>query len=133
MNLMAGSVLRATGDNFQAEKFLEDSTLAPCNIFRKGQPKANNRVWETSGITVIISNACGDDLVQQIHDAIEFLKSNRNEVSRLRGFSGVEAVELDFGVYRKNGFLQSNVFPPELIALAGELGMGIELSIYGED
>jgi hypothetical protein len=133
MNLMAGCVLRATGDNFQAEKFLEDSTLAPCNVLRKGQPRARNRVWDSSGITVVVSDASGDDLAGQVREAIEFLKLNRKELSRLRGFDGMEEMGLDFGVYRKNGFLQSSVFPAELIALAGDLEMGIELSIYGED
>ena len=130
---MAGCVLRVTGDDFQAEKFLEGSTLAACNIFRKGQPKAKNRVWDTSGITFVVSDASGEDFARQVLDAIEFLKSNRHELSRLRGFSGVKGIKLDFGVYRKDGFLQSSVFPPELITLAGNLGIGIELSIYGED
>ena len=130
---MAGCVLRANGDSFQAEKFLEGSTLVPCNIFRRGEPKAQNRVWDTSGITVVVSNASGDDFALQVHDAIEFLRSNRKELFRLRSFAGLEEMELDFGIYRKNGFLQSSVFPAELIALASALGMGIELSIYGED
>ena len=128
---MPGCVLRATGDNFQTETFLLGSTLVPCNVFRKGQRKAKDRVWETSGITVVVSDA-QDDLAQQIRDAIEFLKSNREELSRLRGFDGIEGLELDFGIYRKNGFLQCSVFPSELVALAGDFGMGIDLSMYGD-
>ncbi len=130
---MAGCVLRATGDNFQVTKFLETSTFAPCNVFHKGERKAKNHIWKRSGITVIISEASGDDLARQVQDAIEFVRENQKELSRLRGFDGLEDMELDFGVYRKDGFLQSSVFPAELIALAGNWGIGIELSIYGED
>jgi hypothetical protein len=129
---MPGCVLRGTGYNFQVEKFLETSTFAPCNVFQKGERKAKNRTWNSSGFSVAISDAAGDDLAGQVGDAIEFLKENQEELSRLRSFDGLEDMELDFGVYRKDGFLQSCVFPAELVALAGNWGIGIGLSIYGE-
>jgi hypothetical protein len=130
---MPGCVLRATGDNFQVEKFLEVSTFAPCNVFHKGERKAKNCIWRSSGITVVVSDASGDDFARQVGDAIRFLRENQEELSRLRSFDGLEGIELDFGVYRTDGFLQSSVFPAELIALTGNLGIGMELSIYGED
>jgi hypothetical protein len=130
---MPGCVLRATGHDFQVAKFLETSTFAPCNVFHKGECKAKNSVWKGSGITVVVSDATGDDLAQQVQDAIEFVRENQKELSRLRSFDGLEYMLLDFGVYRKDGFLQSSVFPAELVALAGDCGIGIELSIYGED
>jgi hypothetical protein len=101
-------------------------------VFHKGECKAKNRVWKSSGITVVVSDASGDDLARQVQDAIEFVRENQKELSRLRSFDGLEDMELDFGVYRKDGFLQSSAFPAELIALAGNWGIGIELSIYGE-
>lgn len=128
---MPGCVLRGIGDNFKVEEFLKVSTLAPCNVFRKGEPKANGHVWDTSGITVVVSDSSSDDLALQVHDAIDFLRANRKELSRLRNFNGLEKMGLDFGIFRKNGFLQSSLFPAELIALASDFGMGIELSIYG--
>jgi hypothetical protein len=130
---MPGCVLRATGDNFRVEKLLEASSLIPCNVFRKGERKSSSRVWETSGITIAVSDSDGSDLASQISCAIEFLRDNRDELLRLRKFDGVEEMELDFGIYRQNSFLQSNLFPAELVAIAGDLQIGIELSIYGEE
>ena len=129
---MAGCVLRATGDHFQPEWFLSESTLAPCNVFRKGEHKSASSVWDTSGITVVVSEA-QESFSQQVSDAIEFLRSNRAELLRLKGSRGLEDLSLDFGLSRKNGFLQSHLFPSDLIHMAGELGMALEVSIYGID
>lgn len=129
---MPGCVLRASGDYFEPQRFLGDSAFVPCNVFRKGERKAQNRSWTSSGFTVVVSEASGDDLAQQIQDAIEFLRMQKEEVARLMRFEGVDTVHLDFGVNRKNGFLQSSHLPPELLTLAGTLGVGVEISIYGE-
>ena len=127
---MAGCVLRATGDSFQPELFLSDSTLDPCNVFGKGERKSESRVWDTSGITVVVSEA-SNDFSRQVSDAIHFLKSNRVELLRLKESRGLENLSLDFGVSRMNGFLQSHLFPSELVHMAGDLGMALEVSIYG--
>lgn len=113
--------------------FLVRSPFVPCNVFHKGERKSENRSWPTSGFTVVVSEASGDDLARQIQDAIEFLREHKDEVARLMKFAGLEAVDLDFGVNRKNGFLQISRLPPALLALAGALGVGVEVSIYGED
>ena len=129
---MAGCVLRAWGDDFQPETFLRGSSVEPCNIFRKGARKSESSTWDTSGITVVVSEAA-DDFAQQVVDAIEFLKARRTELPGLQGSAGLEGMSLDFGVNRKDGFLQSHTFPRELTRLAGELSMALELSIYGTD
>ena len=127
---MAGCVLRAWDDGFQPETFLHGSSLEPCNIFRKGARRSESSTWDTSGITVVVSEA-SDDFAKQVVDAIEFLKAKRTELLWLQGSAGLEGMSLDFGVNRRNGFLQSHAFPPELARLAGELSMALELSIYG--
>jgi hypothetical protein len=48
----------------------------------------------------------------------------------LVAFSGVDAVVLDFAVWRKDTASQSLHFPPELVAKAGALGLGLEVSVY---
>src|SRR5438445_11398244 len=100
---MPGCVLRVSGDVFQAEGFLPGSSLTPCNVFRKGETKAKSRVWETSGMTIPVSDASGDDFVEQVQDAIRFLKVNENELTRLRNQPGLEAMSLDFGVNSREG------------------------------
>jgi len=130
---MPGCVLRASGDHFEPKVFLDDSPFVPCSVFRKGERKSENRSWSSSGFTVVVSDASGDDWVQQIQDAIEFLREHNDEVARLMKFEDLESVDLDFAVNRKNGFLQSSHLPPALLTLAGTLAIGIEISIYGED
>ena len=74
-----------------------------------------------------------DDFTKQVGDAIEFLKSNREEILRLHRSSGIAGISLDFAVSRTSDFIQSQLFPPELIRLAGELSLAIEISIYRGD
>ena len=127
---MGGCVLRAWGDNFQPESFLKGSSLEPCNVFIKGTRKSETRTWETSGLTVVISDAT-DDFGQQVSDTLACLKSKASEIRRLKTNAGLEGLSLDFGVDRKKGFLPSHLFPAELVALAAEYSMALEVSIYG--
>ena len=125
---MAGCVLRAWGDDFAPEEFLRHSSLEPCNVFRKGARKSEDHTWNTSGLTVVVSES--NDFARQVVDAVVFLKSNREDLSHLKGSVGVEGTSLDFGVNGRDGFLQSYYFPPELIHLAAEFSMALDLSIY---
>ena len=63
----------------------------------------------------------------------EFLRTHKEEVARLMRFEGLAGVQLDFGVNRKNGFLQSSYLPLELLGLAGALGVGVEIFVLGGD
>jgi hypothetical protein len=66
----------------------------------------------------------------QVKDAIVFLQKHQSEIARLAGFPGVEGRTLDFGYHNRNVFVQCDYLPPELLVLAGSLGVGIELSLY---
>lgn len=126
---MGGCVLRAWGDDFPPELFLAGSSLEPCNVFTKGARKAEGRSWDTSGLTVLVSDH-SDDFEHQVNDAIEFLTSNRLELQRLKSSIGIEGLSLDFGVSERDVFCQSYCFPPELISLAAEYPLALEVSIY---
>jgi len=123
-------ILRAAGDGFTVDTFLASTSLVAYDVFRRGEPKTSATQFKTSGINIEVSATDFNDLEGQVEDAIRFLKSNREELKRLRRFQGVEDVRLDFAVEAKDVFVQSNYLPPELLALAAELGVGIELSIY---
>ncbi len=129
---MPGCVLRAASIDFAVEEFLKTSTLQPCDVYRKGEPRGRSgKLYEESGITVVVSETSGDELSLQIQDAIEFLEQNRTEIINLRHFVGSGGITLDFGIYHKEVFfVQNYYFPSSLLRLAGELGLGIELSIY---
>jgi hypothetical protein len=126
------SVLRALGDRFLPEEFLARSSFEVCNVFRLGEHRGGS-VRQTSGITVEVSAASGEDFGKQIQDALLFLDQYRDELIRLGDVKELEDLRLDFGVTRKNGFLQSRYLPSELLMVAGSLNVGIEISIYGAD
>jgi hypothetical protein len=82
-------------------------------------------------VNVAVSDADLTDLRQQARDAIGFLQSNKGELARLVSFPGVEGVELDFGIaWRQDVVTQTDSLPRELVRLAGELGLGVEISHY---
>ena len=125
---MASCVLRATGDNFNPTNFLLNSSFTACNIFQKGERKSQSNVWNTSGITIDVSSK--DDFSQQAIDAVIFLTTYSVELERLKQFNGLEQCVLDFGVSGKNIFVQSYFFSTELIFLASNFEMSLEISIY---
>jgi hypothetical protein len=124
-----GCVLRAAGVRIDVDKFTESSVLSPCEIYRKGEPKGRRgRLHEKSGLNVVVSEASGDDLQQQIEDALKFLDRHGAEVERL--LSHAEEASLDFGIWQRGEFAHYCHFPPELLRLVGSLGLGIEISVY---
>lgn len=71
--------LRAGGTNFDVDSFLATSSLTPCAVFRRGEPKfpASNpkgRICETSCFNLNVSDAEFGDETGQIRDALIFLK-----------------------------------------------------------
>lgn len=126
---MASScVLRVIGDNFQPYDFLQDSNLEPCNIFHKGEQRSAKSEWHSSGITVEVSSK--DEFSAQIQDAVFFLQTNRDELLRLMKFAGIEKLGVDFGINAEKIFVQSYIFPLEIVHLASELKLELEISIY---
>lgn len=130
-----GCVLRANGEDFGVDEFLEQTSLSPCHTYRKGQPKSpsqkRGKVWSSSGLNINVSDAEFSDLQGQIQDAMVFLKKHKQAIRNLCEYEGVENVCLDFGIeQRENAKIQFEYFPPALITLAGRLGLGIEISFY---
>jgi len=128
-------ILRASGKNFDVDKFLSQTKLQPCAVFKKGKPKYQARPKgkknEFSGINIEVSNADFNQLDQQIQDAIKFLQKNKDEVRNLIDFLGLDSEsEIDFAIEKRNVRAQTDYFPPKLLVLAGTLGLGIRLSIY---
>ena len=128
---MPGCVLRATGEDFHPNDFLDGSHLVGCNVFHKGEHKAEGRVWASSGLTVIVSEAPGNDFPRQVRDAVAFLRAHEEELNRLIRYPGLEDVRLDFGVDRSEALVASDYLPPELLRLAGSLSIGVGISSYG--
>lgn len=79
---------------------------------------------------MVASEADMDNVLQQIEDAISFLKINHDELAKLQSFPGAETVHLHFGIEDRDIGLQCDRFPPKLLQLAGNLEIGIEITRY---
>ncbi len=131
--------LRAFGKDFDVDVYLADHPCEVSNLYHKGDPefksKPDGRKLEASGFSVYVSDVEMDDLKTQISEAIEFLRDEVviREIPSLVSYPGVEEVSLDFGVTRegRDKFpVKWYYFPPELLKLAGTLGVGLEMSFY---
>jgi hypothetical protein len=128
-------VLRIDGANFDVEGFLASSDLAPDVVHRRGERRSANSIHETSGFTVLVSSADGNQFQQQVQGAIAFLRNHHPELARLRSCPGVESVTLDFGSdfpYRTAAgrFYR---FPLVLLRECAALGVELELSVYATE
>jgi len=127
-------VLWALGTAFDHAAFLADSPLKPGTIYRKGDAlfpsRPDTQVATSSGFSVAVSSAGFDDLNGQISDAIAFLDEHEDELRRLGSFVGVEMVCLNFGVRRRDGAVQTETFPAELLWRAGALDIELAITHY---
>lgn len=134
-------ILTINGRNFDVDTFIETSKLKPYRKSYKGQPKfetkpASEKLTHSS-ISLETSKADFDNLKKQISDTIRFLKINKDKLAYIVSTKGIDKAVLNFGIDlridRKKVLIQSDTFPNELLRLAGELGLDIELSLYPVD
>ena len=127
-------MLRVLGDAFDPDEFLATARLPVCSKFRKGeQASSRGRLYETSGFNCVASRDT-EELHEQVPDAIAFLTTHADDLRTLADINGIESKFLDFGYACRLGSngvaLQGDYLPPELLRLAGSLGIGIALSLY---
>jgi len=134
-------ILTIGSRDFDIDDFVDKSGLKPYRKSRKGQPRFKTRPdgekLVHSSISIEASKADFDNLEKQIADTIRFLKTDKNKLSYIGSTDGIEYAVLDFGINlridREKVLLQSDTFPNELLKVAGDLGLDIELSIYPTD
>ena len=131
---MAGCYLRASGDEFDVDSFLIGSSLDVDEVYHKGKRNGpKGKAQRFTGLSVWVSED-SLSLKAQIPQVIAFLQENERELSRLAEYPGVTEVLLDFAYERRAGAaIQSDKLPPELLELAGGLGITIELTLYPND
>jgi hypothetical protein len=107
-------------------------------VFRLGEKcfpdnSRSEKRHQAGGFKCDVSSACGE-LADQVIDAIAFLQRHYDDLARLKGDPAVESMDIDFGYnLRIDGeevVVQYDYLPPELLRLAGELGLGIKLSLW---
>ena len=126
---MPGCVLHVSGEHFDVDTFLAQSSLRPYRIHHRGEARRRAGVFPDSGLSLNISDADGQ-LPEEVSDSIRFLTEHESELRRLQSFPGVTDLRLDFGYYAREVAAQFDYLPPELLTRAGSLGIGIELSLY---
>jgi hypothetical protein len=131
---MAGCYFRATGDEFDVDSFLIGSSLDVDGVYHKGEPIGRRgKVHQFTGFSVGVSEHFRN-LKKQIPHVIAFLRENERELGRLAEYPGVTELLLAFSYERRAGLvIQSDKLPPELLKLAGGLGITIELTLYPDD
>jgi hypothetical protein len=125
-------VLRIGGKELDADALVQAVQLPAYRVDRNGDPRRlrSRGAFEESMIHVDLSGADFADLPKQIEEAISFLGQNAHAVRTAVRFPGVRHATLDFAVESKDVAIGSKYLPPDLLRCAGELGVGIELSIY---
>ena len=134
-------ILTISGRNFDVDGFVDRSKLRPYKRSYKGQAKFKTKPdgekLTRSSISIQTSKADFDNLKKQIADTIRYLKRNKEKLAHIGSTKGIEYAVLDFGIDlridRKKVLTQSDTFPNELLKLAGDLGLDMELSIYPVD
>jgi hypothetical protein len=125
-------VLRIGGDELDPDALARSIALTIYRVDRKGEPRQprSRGVFQMSMVHLDVSEATFSDLQAQIKDAIAFLTKNAGALNAVIQFPGVEWATLDFAVEAEDVAIDSKYLPPDLVGRAGDLGIGIELSIY---
>ena len=125
-------VLRASGADFDVDTFLNGSSLDALTVFRRGELQftGSKIVSQYSGMNISVSTREFSDLKGQIEDAVRFLSKHEEELRRLRDSQGLERMDLDFGIEERRAIFQSDSFPPDLLSLLGDSGIGLVVSRY---
>lgn len=126
-------VLRVSGAEFVVDNFIATSNLTTdqdlFSVWRKGELR-RKRNSEDSGLILDICEVQSEGLKEQVEKVKGFLSENYEEVKRLMERPGVESGILDFAITKRDVAAQVDVFPSELVRLAGSLNLGLVLSQY---
>ena len=128
--------LRIYGDQLNPKELVHSLKIPVSKIWIKGAPRFKSnpqKVNSNSGLNIQISDAEWHEFEKQKIEAIHYLAQHLEILSEVVSYSGVEGAYLDFGIEWRDVPVQSDSFPPELVKLAGRIGLGLELSQYPPD
>jgi hypothetical protein len=129
MGFEMSAILRVEGDSFDVDHFGSTTRLVICRVFRKGEKLGLTRTVQRSAANIKVDRGDFADFPVAVADAIDFLTQHNAELRRLRDL-GVETMELDFAVTRRDVAVQTDVLPSQLLRLAGDLGIDVAISQY---
>ena len=133
---MPSLILRVSGDNLVPKTELQKVSFEPYIVFCKGDlmPRGRpNSIYPDSGFSVDLGPDEGDDLAEQISVAETFIDQHYSELKQI---CGADDIRFDFGYAPRRGcdglqmMVQCDYFSPAFLLKCGELGVGIEVSLY---
>ena len=126
-------ILRIAGEKLNIDELLAIDS-EPSAYWVKGEPKLqsqpNGKKRLTSGANYCISDADSNEFELQKKEVIQYLNEHGDKIKAIQDVMGHEGASLDFAIEQRNVAVQCDAFPSELIKLAGELELGIEISLY---
>jgi len=126
--------LRAAGENFDVDGFVSRCRMVAAEkltkwrkgeLFRRGERKNSGFIFE-------ICEVESEGIEEQATKAIDFLRENFEELKHLTEQIDAADSYLQFVIDKRDVANQNDLFPAELVRLAGSLGLGILLSQYSE-
>ncbi len=131
-------ILRLSSEHHSFKSILNDTTLPMFSVFDAGEYRDSQktRLCSSYQATLSISDKEWDDVEGQIEGAISFFESKNIELQKLFELVTDLRANLDFPILSKfDGRIvtQGIVFPSQLTKLAGNLNIGIGLTLYERD
>lgn len=125
--------LRFCGDELNVKEIIKTLNISPSKIWEKGLPRFKrnpNKLNRNSGFNILVSDAEFNEFEKQKKEAIDYLRKHQELLSKIMSYEGVDGGDLDFGIEWRDVVIQCDNFPANLIKLAGQIGLGVELSQY---
>lgn len=124
--------LRIAGENLDPDDIARLFPIATERTWRKGErTRTKGRTYRVSGLQFLVSDRDGDLVPLQIEDALEFTRKHHSLLRTVTSSPEVDEAFLDFSWDIPTSAIgQFNRIPPELAALCGTNGVGIEFSVY---
>jgi len=125
-------VLHVTSLTKSFVSIITDSSLPVYQSYEKGDIRTIGKKspYDDFGFSCDVSKRSWDDLSGQLDDAIQFLSLHQEELSHIIDSCEVDDIRLDFPYSNREMFMQCDYLSPELLKRTGDLGIGIELSLY---
>jgi hypothetical protein len=128
-------VLHVTSETNSFSEFLRETGFPVYKSYEKGEIPTigKQRPYDDYGFSSAVSEREWNDFEGQIEDAKTFLITHEKTIRALLSTHDVSDIRFDFPYYCRldeHIFMQSDYLPPEFLKIAGELKIGIELSLY---
>jgi len=131
-------ILRIGGKDLDIDNFAGKVDIFWYKEAYKGTSRnlAGTKKYDNSSLSVTTSDAGFNEICRQIDDTVRFLNHYKNKLLAIKDTPEVEFATINFGVdsnIDEEHLTQSFNLPVELIAICGQLGIAIEISIYKQD